>query len=63
MTNVMGWLRRLREWLAASQTLDDQKRWDAEQARRRESLASQREWDELQKVKKGEDHATQVSDR
>jgi hypothetical protein len=59
--NMMTWLRRLREWFAASQAIEDQKRWDAEQVRRRESLASQREWDELQTVRKGDDHATQVS--
>jgi hypothetical protein len=51
----------MRDWLAASQAIEDQKRWDAEQVRRRESLASQREWDELQTVRKGKDHATQVS--
>jgi hypothetical protein len=44
---VFDWLRRWRERLAKAQDDADQKRWDAEQARRRESLASQREWDEL----------------
>jgi hypothetical protein len=44
---VFDWLRRWRERLAKAQDDADQKRWDAEQARRRESLAVQREWDEL----------------
>jgi hypothetical protein len=44
---LMNWLRRWRERLAKAQDEADQVRWDAEQARRRESLACQREWDEL----------------
>jgi hypothetical protein len=44
---MLTWLRRWRERLAKAQDEADQQRWDIEQARRRESLASQREWDEL----------------
>ncbi len=44
---MLTWLRRWRERLAKVQDEADQKRWDVEQARRRESLASQRDGDEL----------------
>jgi hypothetical protein len=47
---VLTWLRKWRERAAKAQAEADQKRWDAEQARRRESLASQRAWHELQEV-------------
>ncbi len=49
---MLTWLRRWRERLAKAQDEADQKRWDVEQARRRESLASQRAWDDLQDAKK-----------
>lgn len=48
----MNWLRRLRRWAAESQERENQRLWDAEQARRRESLASQRVWDDLQAARK-----------
>ena len=49
---MLTWIRRWRERAAKSQADADQKRWDAEQARRRESLASQHAWEELQRTMK-----------
>jgi len=48
----LAWLRRWRDRLAKAQNEADQKRWDAEQVRRRESLASQRVWEEMQTAMK-----------
>jgi hypothetical protein len=48
----MNWFRRLRLWAAESQERENQRLWKAEQDRRRESLASQRAWDDLQAAQK-----------
>jgi hypothetical protein len=45
---MLAWLRKWRERLAKAQDEANEKRWDAEQVRRRESLASQRAWEEVQ---------------
>ena len=49
---MLTWLQKWRDRLAKVQNEADQKRWDVEQARRRESLASQRAWEELQRTMK-----------
>jgi hypothetical protein len=49
---MLAWLRKWRERAAKAQEESEQKRWDAEQARRRESLASQRAWEDLQTAMK-----------
>jgi len=44
----MNWFRRLRAWLAAREEAANQKRWDAEQVRRRESMNAENEYRHLQ---------------